>query len=820
MRSITNAAHHRQDGYRSIVKLVSGNRTITEANIVLGGFAYDSRVVEEDGFQVGTAIADQIHVTLDNSTGVYNRSYLGLEFTVSISCVNISTGAQDSWYQLGLFTVTEVDESDSATTSMTLMDRMYKLDQVIPSFAESTLYSNLSSFCSTLGVTLVTTNTNPLQKWSISVTDNENGITYRDFVRGCALLLGRNARFTNDGKLEFTQNIASSAVATLNPSDRYGSRLGELKHLGGVEVYDDEGTLLFSRNLHTNDTYRVKIDPSSSVIFDLIGGIEGVVTGFNACVSGGSSYYPASFNFNYDYYPCEIVAMNWWELQTWDKVSYVNKSNASFPIIVTSIASVLNGKTSITSTADEEDRIIPTQTDETRVVTNELKATSSRALSAADEAYQSALSAMPKYGTNTQTGSTVAKTVAISNFTLTQGQRVTVLFTNKNTATSPTLNVSGTGAYPIKTSDGQSLPKTNVADQTEIGWGANSLVTFVFDNASSNPSWRIDDSAALTKIDHILTDDIVGDNGWINLKEGRFVFNDATTGDSLAFSSGHVVTTGTINATGGTITGDMNVTGTLNGATITGGSVQGSEIVGEEINISGTGDVVFDPPSSSDPHLKYYNEISTKDITREDGSEQTYKGLLLQSYIQQQPGGTIGDVSIDMDPYDGYLSLDASERVSIHTKDTDNRFAEIIAATGAPNRYVWMNGNVDIDGNADIQGNADIGGYLTATPKPITVSIQTVSGITLESSGLRVYTSAGWCAVTIELTSTTTLSDWTTIASGMPTPAANWYDTMESWATTYKRPFRVQVNASSRNLNLRYGDSSSYRISFVYPIAR
>lgn len=124
---------------------------------------------------------------------------------------------------------------------------------------------------------------------------------------------------------------------------------------------------------------------------------------------------------------------------------------------------------------------------------------------------------------------------------------------------------------------------------------------------------------------------------------------------------------------------------------------------------------------------------------------------------------------------------------------------------------------VGIDGFPTEANQLLVNGNISSLPKRFTPTKVSVSGITLAS--LQVYVSAGWCAVTIELTSTTTLSGWTTIASGMPLPAMDWYDTMESWATTYKRPFRVQVNDSNGNLNIRYGDSSSYRISFVYPLA-
>lgn len=53
------------------------------------------------------------------------------------------------------------------------------------------------------------------------------------------------------------------------------------------------------------------------------------------------------------------------------------------------------------------------------------------------------------YGTCSTAASTTAKTVACSNFVLATGAEIVVKFTVTNTASSPTLNVNGTGAKPI-----------------------------------------------------------------------------------------------------------------------------------------------------------------------------------------------------------------------------------------------------------------------------------------------------------------------------------------------------------------------------------
>jgi len=56
------------------------------------------------------------------------------------------------------------------------------------------------------------------------------------------------------------------------------------------------------------------------------------------------------------------------------------------------------------------------------------------------------------YGTCSTNAETAAKVVSLdgnANWQLTKGSMITVKFTATNTATSPTLNVNNTGAYPI-----------------------------------------------------------------------------------------------------------------------------------------------------------------------------------------------------------------------------------------------------------------------------------------------------------------------------------------------------------------------------------
>lgn len=68
---------------------------------------------------------------------------------------------------------------------------------------------------------------------------------------------------------------------------------------------------------------------------------------------------------------------------------------------------------------------------------------------------------------------TAAKTIDLTNFVLSDFCRITVKFSNANTASSPTLNVNGTGAKPIKINGLTSI--------TDITWEAGTMTDFIYD---------------------------------------------------------------------------------------------------------------------------------------------------------------------------------------------------------------------------------------------------------------------------------------------------------------------------------------------------
>ena len=89
------------------------------------------------------------------------------------------------------------------------------------------------------------------------------------------------------------------------------------------------------------------------------------------------------------------------------------------------------------------------------------------------------------YGTCSTGATTVDKVVTCSNFTLFDGARIQITFTNANTAVaseattaSPTLNINGTGRKPIKIG----IEQANTANP--LYWAAGATIEFVYDGSA------------------------------------------------------------------------------------------------------------------------------------------------------------------------------------------------------------------------------------------------------------------------------------------------------------------------------------------------
>lgn len=84
------------------------------------------------------------------------------------------------------------------------------------------------------------------------------------------------------------------------------------------------------------------------------------------------------------------------------------------------------------------------------------------------------------YGVCSSSATYTTKTVTVDNFSLLEGARVIVKFTNANSASSPKLNVNGTGAIPIMRY-GTTAVGSNSATN---GWEAGAVLAFTYDGTN------------------------------------------------------------------------------------------------------------------------------------------------------------------------------------------------------------------------------------------------------------------------------------------------------------------------------------------------
>ena len=693
MRNIPSAELYRSN--RQIVTVVACNYGFSQSQIRQGTFTYDSRIVEGESFQVGTAIADEIHVVLDNTDGVYGKNAIGEEFEVYLS-----TEGGSERYLLGTFVCVDAQESAADVSELVMQDKMILFDKVIPSFTFGwTVRKCLVEFCNEVKVPVRLTEEEDafLRTLFIREAGNEQSVTYRDFIRGVALIMCENAYITNTGYLAFKS--IHDYGETFTASERFSSEVGEKAQIGGLVVLDNEGGALFNEGIE--GAFNIVIDPSSSVILDLIGGLTPLVDKYEM---QETLPIPGRAIFGREYYPLGMATLSWWEVETGDIVRYVSKGGEVYPSIVTSCASVLNGKTSITSVADKEARDIPTQTDAIRTTTKALA-------DAADDASK----------------------VATNYMTFSQETGLDVGYVGTDAKT----RISGDG---VEIFDGNGVSMEYIGSQ---------------------------DNHPYARIGYESQGYMETSNGGLDLK-----YN------------------------------------------------------GNEIAHMGWGETNADPfwgggePGTTE--MAPYYTFGDRAPMFEDNDNVEHDAYVGQnSFVTGKMGVAIGPWSY-VGGY-GNVATDQFQTVVGYWNDPDEPGSFVVGAGSSP--VIGQRANALVVGGQRhavmIHGDTYIDGGLTAKPKSNSRSIQTVSGITVGS--LQVYTSAGWCAVTLEITSKTTLSDWATIATGMPIPEVTWYDTMTNWENTYHRPYRVAVTTSG-NLNIRYGagsssDATAYRISFVYPMA-
>ena len=326
--------------YRQIVEITM-NRTdsteyLTEANIIRGGMTVDRYCISGDKIEIGSAIAAELTLKLDNREGKFDdTNFEGAELFVRIGIKKWDAGrwenAKVEYVPIGYFTV---DESPKKALSITLsaLDRMVQFDKDFDAdgITFPTTVGNLLTYCCTkCGVPLKTIpETLPNHSYQVKECPQRENLTYRQIIQWIGEITATCGYIDWDGKLRMEWYSDTDTV--IDKSLRYSSDMNEKDvTITGVRVEDDEENIY----LAGTDEYALNIEGNALIQYD-----HNVIA---------HAVFERVNGFTYRPYTCTTKSLP--HLYPMDKISYVDKNGVSHNSIVTHWVYKLNGRTHLTA---------------------------------------------------------------------------------------------------------------------------------------------------------------------------------------------------------------------------------------------------------------------------------------------------------------------------------------------------------------------------------------------------------------------------------------------------------------------------------------
>lgn len=316
------ASHHQ------VMRITMGNTVITDADIIAGGFVIDSYNVSGDRIEIGSAIASELSLHLDNFDGRFsNTVFEGQELAVELGVKDWETDDPVEYIPMGYFTCDKQPKNRS-DIEIKALDRMTKFDVPVDWSIFTfpcTLWEMVTATCTEVGVWLV--NVSPsLTNASYQIDYSpETTATYRDIIRWAAFLTATCARINENGNLVFRRY--SWTGVEINASNRYSHELeeddititGVYYNGSGVEYL--VGTADYALEFSNCDILQNNIDVA-------IRRISQVMNGFT-------------------YRPFEAVIQSAPFLQPMDIIGFVDRDGVSHDCIITHMTYTGNQSTPI-----------------------------------------------------------------------------------------------------------------------------------------------------------------------------------------------------------------------------------------------------------------------------------------------------------------------------------------------------------------------------------------------------------------------------------------------------------------------------------------
>lgn len=342
---------------------------ITEADVAAGGFRIDRYVCTGSTLEVGTAVAAEMTLKLNNFTGKFDDIvFEGAEMYVEIGIADWTQASPTVyWMPCGYFT-SDIQPRSQEYIMITALDRMTRFDQYATGEALTLGSSSTSQIVDeseneiavALGISFPVTLSNLVRKicdrcqvpftqslgsfpnygYSVSgLPASDDAYTWRNVIQWCAGLMGANAYIDQDGKLRFAF-YSSSFVYTAWAENRYSGDIYEnAVKVTGIQWFlpppenskkavlfgDGTGCVLDFTNNRLLDASDIE---KYATALEMLGNVHTARTG-------------------YTFYPFTASVDNVPYIWPMDCIKYVKKNMKNYTTVLTNVNFTINGCTQL-----------------------------------------------------------------------------------------------------------------------------------------------------------------------------------------------------------------------------------------------------------------------------------------------------------------------------------------------------------------------------------------------------------------------------------------------------------------------------------------
>lgn len=327
--------------HRQIVDItfngVAETKTLTEKDVIQGGLSIDRYCVSGSRIEIGSAVAAELSLTLDNTDGKFNdTTFEGAELFINVGTKKWEArkweNAVEHFIPMGYFTV---DNSPRKLSHITLsaLDRMVHFDKDVEPERLSfpmTVGNLLEQICNICNVELATDILTLInQDYVINEYPQGDDLIYRQLLMWIAEITGTCAYIDWEGKLRLEWYKTESS-ARIDATMRFSSDLLEnALTISGVRIkVSDEENVLYG-----DESYALLIEGNGLIQHDS----EALAQSIYSKVGG------------FTYTPYECVAKPFVNLYPLDSIVFVDKDGVEVPTVVTNTTFLINGNIGISA---------------------------------------------------------------------------------------------------------------------------------------------------------------------------------------------------------------------------------------------------------------------------------------------------------------------------------------------------------------------------------------------------------------------------------------------------------------------------------------